>query len=151
MCCRSCAARDCSARSTKARPCASTTGSRSRQTSSMTDPLPVAGPLATPAASRSGGSPPALRVEGLRKTYEDGFTAVAGLDLEIPDGAFFGLLGPNGAGKTTLIGSVCTSSDPPQAPSPSSATTTAAVRPGGCWVWLPRRSTSTGSCPSGRS
>ncbi|MER7182847.1 ABC transporter ATP-binding protein [Streptomyces hyaluromycini] len=51
--------------------------------------------------------PPALRVQGLSKTYEDGFTAVAGLDLEIPDGAFFGLLGPNGAGKTTLIGSVC--------------------------------------------
>lgn len=72
-------------------------------------PLPLGDPLATPAAStfRSGGSPPALRVEGLRKTYEDGFTAVAGLDLEIPDGAFFGLLGPNGAGKTTLSGSVC--------------------------------------------
>ncbi|MFD8391940.1 ATP-binding cassette domain-containing protein [Streptomyces sp. NPDC059680] len=32
---------------------------------------------------------------------------MAGLDLEIPDGAFFGLLGPNGAGKATLIGSVC--------------------------------------------
>jgi ABC-2 type transport system ATP-binding protein len=32
---------------------------------------------------------------------------VDGLDLEIPDGAFFGLLGPNGAGKTTVIGSVC--------------------------------------------
>ncbi|MGW0423074.1 ABC transporter ATP-binding protein [Streptomyces sp. NPDC003015] len=67
----------------------------------------MADPLTTPAASRSGGSPPALRVEGLRKTYADGFTAVAGLDLEIPQGAFFGLLGPNGAGKTTLIGSVC--------------------------------------------
>ncbi|MGW0210009.1 ABC transporter ATP-binding protein [Streptomyces sp. NPDC003233] len=67
----------------------------------------MADQLATPAASRSGGSPPALRVEGLSKTYEDGFTAVAGLDLEIPDGAFFGLLGPNGAGRTTLIGSVC--------------------------------------------
>ncbi|MDQ0766883.1 ABC transporter ATP-binding protein [Streptomyces canus] len=75
----------------------------------MAGPPPTADPLATPAASpsRSGGSPPALRVEGLRKRYEDGFTAVAGLDLEIPDGAFFGLLGPNGAGKTTLIGSVC--------------------------------------------
>ncbi|MGW5463873.1 LLM class flavin-dependent oxidoreductase [Streptomyces sp. NPDC003996] len=67
----------------------------------------MADQLATPAASPSGGSPPALRVEGLRNTYEDGFTAVAGHDLEIPDGAFFGLLGPNGAGKTTLIGSVC--------------------------------------------
>ncbi|GAA4399527.1 hypothetical protein GCM10023147_37040 [Tsukamurella soli] len=46
-------------------------------------------------------------MRGLRKTYADGFTAVDDLDLEIPDGAFFGLLGPNGAGKTTLIGSVC--------------------------------------------
>jgi ABC-2 type transport system ATP-binding protein len=33
--------------------------------------------------------------------------ALDGLDLEIPDGAFFGLLGPNGAGKTTLISAVC--------------------------------------------
>lgn len=46
-------------------------------------------------------------MEGLRKTYAGGFTAVDGLDIEIPDGSFFGLLGPNGAGKTTLIGSVC--------------------------------------------
>ncbi len=50
--------------------------------------------------------PPALRVRGFTKTYADGFTAVEGLDLEVPDGAFFGLLGPNGAGKTTLIGAV---------------------------------------------
>ncbi|WP_330309613.1 MULTISPECIES: ABC transporter ATP-binding protein [unclassified Streptomyces] len=63
--------------------------------------------LAAPALSRTGGTPPALLVHGLSKTYKDGHTAVAGLDLEIPDGAFFGLLGPNGAGKTTLIGSVC--------------------------------------------
>jgi len=58
-------------------------------------------------SDRSAGTPPALLVQGLSKTYGDGFTAVAGLDLEIPDGAYFGLLGPNGAGKTTLIGSVC--------------------------------------------
>ncbi|MFZ0667437.1 MAG: ABC transporter ATP-binding protein [Acidimicrobiales bacterium] len=49
----------------------------------------------------------ALSVTGLSKTYADGFTAIRGLDIDIPDGAFFGLLGPNGAGKTTLIGSVC--------------------------------------------
>jgi ABC-2 type transport system ATP-binding protein len=49
----------------------------------------------------------ALSVHGLVKTYEDGFTALPGLDLEVPAGAFFGLLGPNGAGKTTLISSVC--------------------------------------------
>jgi ABC-2 type transport system ATP-binding protein len=52
-------------------------------------------------------APAALVVSGLGKTYGDGAVAVAGLDLEIRDGAFFGLLGPNGAGKTTLIGSVC--------------------------------------------
>jgi len=52
-------------------------------------------------------APPALSVRGLTKTYDGGFTAVRGLDLEIRDGAFFGLLGPNGAGKTTLIGAVC--------------------------------------------
>ena len=51
--------------------------------------------------------PPALSIRGLTKTYRGGFTAVADLDLEIPDGAFFGLLGPNGAGKTTLIGAAC--------------------------------------------
>ncbi|MEV4423419.1 ABC transporter ATP-binding protein [Patulibacter sp. NPDC049589] len=50
---------------------------------------------------------PALSVRGFTKTYEGGFTAVDGLDLDIPDGAFFGLLGPNGAGKTTLIGAIC--------------------------------------------
>jgi ABC-2 type transport system ATP-binding protein len=50
---------------------------------------------------------PALSVRGLTKAYRGGFTAIDGLDLDIPDGAFFGLLGPNGAGKTTLIGAVC--------------------------------------------
>jgi ABC-2 type transport system ATP-binding protein len=49
----------------------------------------------------------ALSVRGFTKTYAGGFTAVEGLDLDVPDGALFGLLGPNGAGKTTLIGAVC--------------------------------------------
>jgi ABC-2 type transport system ATP-binding protein len=34
--------------------------------------------------------------------------ALAGLDLEIPEGEFFGLLGPNGAGKSTTIGILTT-------------------------------------------
>lgn len=96
--------------------------------------------------------PPALLVQALSKTYGDGFTAVAGLDLEIPDGAFFGLLGPNGAGKATLIGSVC------NIVRPTTSTLTVfghdhrkAVRLDGCWAWPSRRSTSTGSCRSGRS
>jgi ABC-2 type transport system ATP-binding protein len=57
--------------------------------------------------SRGDGRALALSVRGFTKTYNDGFTAVQDLDLDVPDGAFFGLLGPNGAGKTTLIGTVC--------------------------------------------
>jgi ABC-2 type transport system ATP-binding protein len=47
-------------------------------------------------------SAPALRVEGLRKAYDD-VVAVDGLDLQVESGECFGLLGPNGAGKTTTI------------------------------------------------
>jgi ABC-2 type transport system ATP-binding protein len=50
---------------------------------------------------------PALSIAGLAKTYDDGTVALAGLDLDVPAGEFFGLLGPNGAGKTTLINAVC--------------------------------------------
>jgi ABC-2 type transport system ATP-binding protein len=52
-------------------------------------------------------SPPALSLRGLTKRYDNGFLALDGLDLDVPNGAFFGLLGPNGAGKTTLISAVC--------------------------------------------
>src|SRR5438093_405759 len=48
-----------------------------------------------------------IRIEGLRKVYRrlrGGPTiALAGLDLEVPEGGVFGFLGPNGAGKTTTI------------------------------------------------
>ena len=37
------------------------------------------------------------------KAKPEPITALAGIDLEVPTGEFFGLLGPNGAGKTTLI------------------------------------------------
>lgn len=45
---------------------------------------------------------PAIRVTQAVKRY-GALTALAGVDLEIAQGEFFGLLGPNGAGKTTLI------------------------------------------------
>src|SRR5207248_5485305 len=44
----------------------------------------------------------AIEALGLRKSF--GATlAVAGLDLEIPEGGIFGLVGPDGAGKTTAF------------------------------------------------
>jgi ABC-2 type transport system ATP-binding protein len=43
----------------------------------------------------------ALRIRGLSKTFAR--PAVAGLDLTIGAGEFYGLLGPNGAGKTTTL------------------------------------------------
>jgi ABC-2 type transport system ATP-binding protein len=45
---------------------------------------------------------PAIQIERVVKRY-GGFTALAGVSLQIEQGEFFGLLGPNGAGKTTLI------------------------------------------------
>ncbi len=44
----------------------------------------------------------AVRFEGVVKRFGE-FTAVAGLDLEVPRGTIFGILGPNGAGKTSSI------------------------------------------------
>lgn len=44
----------------------------------------------------------AIKVTGLTKTFGD-FTAVDGIDIEVPRGQIFGFLGPNGSGKTTTI------------------------------------------------
>lgn len=49
----------------------------------------------------------AVTIFSLNKTFENGFKALAGIDLEIQRGEIFALLGPNGAGKTTLINAVC--------------------------------------------
>ncbi|HEY8473517.1 MAG TPA: ABC transporter ATP-binding protein [Natronosporangium sp.] len=49
--------------------------------------------------------PPALALRGLTKRF-DAKVAVAGIDLVVPAGSFFGLLGPNGAGKTTTLSMV---------------------------------------------
>jgi len=59
--------------------------------------------LSRPDANESRrGPPPAVRVGGVVKRFGS-TTALAGVDLEVPEGMVFGLLGPNGAGKTTLI------------------------------------------------
>ncbi len=46
--------------------------------------------------------PLAIEARGLVKSF-DGFTAVDGVDLTVPEGAIYGVLGPNGAGKTTTL------------------------------------------------
>jgi ABC-2 type transport system ATP-binding protein len=45
---------------------------------------------------------PALCVRGLVKSFGQK-TAVAGVDLDVQPGSFFGIVGPNGAGKTTTL------------------------------------------------
>ncbi|MBC7944119.1 MAG: ABC transporter ATP-binding protein [Burkholderiales bacterium] len=44
----------------------------------------------------------AIEIRDVSKRF-GALTALAGIDLDIAEGEFFGLLGPNGAGKTTLI------------------------------------------------
>ena len=50
----------------------------------------------------------ALSIRQLSKTYDNGFQALHGIDLDVAEGDFFALLGPNGAGKSTTIGILST-------------------------------------------
>src|SRR5256885_845170 len=54
---------------------------------------------------------PAVRVGGVVKRFGS-TTALASVDLEVPEGMVFGLLGPNGAAKTTLIRILATLLEP---------------------------------------
>jgi ATP-binding cassette subfamily A (ABC1) protein 3 len=60
-------------------------------------------PVATEVA-RQGMDGSYLRIEDLKKTYDNGFQAVKGLNLKIYQNQIFALLGQNGAGKSTTIG-----------------------------------------------
>jgi ABC-2 type transport system ATP-binding protein len=50
---------------------------------------------------------PIISIEGLGKSYADGFQALKNINLDVFPGEIFALLGPNGAGKTTLINIIC--------------------------------------------
>lgn len=45
----------------------------------------------------------ALTLRDVSKTYRNGFQALKGINLTVPEGEFYALLGPNGAGKSTTI------------------------------------------------
>lgn len=72
----------------------------------MTDiPRDATPPSALPEAvapPTSTDSLPAMQLTGLAKHFGQK-AAVAGLDLTVPTGSFYGLVGPNGAGKTTTL------------------------------------------------
>ena len=46
-------------------------------------------------------------IKDLSKIYNNGFTALKDINLNIKKGEIFAMLGPNGAGKTTLISIIC--------------------------------------------
>ena len=48
-----------------------------------------------------------VSVNDITKSYDGGFQALKGVNLEIEEGEILALLGPNGAGKTTLISIIC--------------------------------------------
>ena len=46
-------------------------------------------------------------INDLSKVYDNGFSALKNINLNIKKGEIFAMLGPNGAGKTTLISVIC--------------------------------------------
>jgi ABC-2 type transport system ATP-binding protein len=70
-------------------------------------------PSMSAAEATGSGSPrsPAIHVESVVKRFGSTI-ALAGVDLEVPEGMVFGLLGPNGAGKTTLVRILATLLEP---------------------------------------
>jgi multiple sugar transport system ATP-binding protein len=44
-----------------------------------------------------------VKLEGVRKVYENGYVAVHGADFEVRDGEFLVLVGPSGCGKSTML------------------------------------------------
>ena len=47
-----------------------------------------------------------IRIEGVSKTFDNGLTALARVNLELAENSFACLLGPSGCGKSTLLGMI---------------------------------------------
>ena len=54
-------------------------------------------------ATQTAAAPRLVRLEGVCKTFNNGTTALTGVDLEIRRGEFLSLLGPSGCGKSTIL------------------------------------------------
>ncbi|MGW0332012.1 ABC transporter permease subunit [Streptomyces sp. NPDC003011] len=72
-----------------------------RRTAPVT-PRPPASRTPAPTGPRVPSSSPALTAHRLHVRY-DGFTALDGVDLDVPPGTVTAIVGPNGAGKSTLF------------------------------------------------
>ncbi len=75
--------------------------------------IPSSAPAGRPARSAAAGSPPALHLEHVSKTFVVGrkkkpVAAIADVSLRVERGEIYGILGANGSGKSTLIRLVST-------------------------------------------